>query len=177
MPTFTLISNTTVGAGGASSVSLSNIPQVFDDLRLICLIRNTASNVQFNIHLNGDTASGSYAYTQMQQNTAGTTVATSNSGTFDTFVGLANWPGLQANSFAFNDFYFPQYRETVRKNAGGFIAQTDSTSTSVWQRVTNNTWINSATSLSAITSMTLSCAGGGNLAQHSSITLYGIKRT
>lgn len=177
MPTFTLISNTTVGAGGAGSVSLSNIPQVFDDLRLICLVRNTVNNIDFIITLNGDTASGSYAYAQMQQNTAGTTVATGNSGTNASFTALANQSTLQANSFAFNDFYFPQYREVVRKNAGGFIAQTDSTSSSVWQRVTNNTWINSATSLGAITSMTLSCGGGGNLAQHSSITLYGIKRT
>ena len=54
-----LISRQTVGSAGAATVTFSNIPQGFTDLRIVASTRADADTVQASVSFNGVTANRS----------------------------------------------------------------------------------------------------------------------
>lgn len=166
-----LISTTTVGAGGSSSITFSSIPGTYTDLRLVLTCRNTGSG---------------NSYIQLQMNSVTTGYETrilrgesSVSSTTGTAVGLNNifWTGmtagstLTANSFTSVHIYIPNYAGSTAKTFSSEYSKETNDNT----YFENGIAAGSCTSTAAITSLTLSLyLSGATFAQYSSASLYGI---
>ena len=98
--TYTLISSVTVGAGGASSMTFSSIPQTYTDLVIKVSGRNAdTGGGNARLRFNSDTTSGNYAYRSLYTSN-GTSAASGNS-TTAAFAGyvVTDDTGWTANTF------------------------------------------------------------------------------
>ena len=167
--TYTAISSVTVGAGGTSAISFSNIPQTYTDLIIQVSCRDSRNNLtdDFGIQINGSTSSFTYQGLLGDGNVG--------SGNYNTFsvVGIWNGNTSTANTFGNATIYIPNYTSSNSK-----VIITDSTMennanySEMW--LTSTLWSNSA----AITSISIvGNAAGNSILQHSTATLYGIKNS
>ena len=163
---FVSISTVTVGAGGASSITFSGIPQVYKHLQ-IRAIASGAGAQRYGVQFNGDTGAN---YTQ--HFLYGTGSVAGAGGT----VGGAkyNTIGASDGSTAFGasvtdilDYTNTNKNTTVRSLAG---YDTNGAGLVV---LYSFVWLNT----SAVTSLTIQAAESysGNFAQYSSFALYGIQ--
>lgn len=164
MATYKLLDSYTVGAGGASSVTFSNIPQTYTDLLVKYTQRNNASNnynpvlVQFN---STTTGSNVELYGNGSSASAGTNAKA--------YVGYVNGNNTTANTFSNVEFYIPNYTSTNKKSIS-----IDS--------VTENNGTTALADLAAtlqdltspITSMTFTIDAAANFAQYGTFYLYGV---
>ena len=159
------ISTTTVGVSGVSSITFSNIPQIYEHLQIRGILR-TNSGGNLVVQFNGDTATN-YSYHSLSAN--GSSV-TPNSGSSSSELVLQRQEGLSSTSGMFNGFIIDilDYANTgkyktlrslsgVEKNASGNID------------LESGSWRSTA----AITSIKLERP---TLQQYSTLALYGIKR-
>lgn len=168
-PTLFPIATTTVGAGGASSVTFSSIPQVYTDLLIKASARTDATpGVAVNnitAQFNGVTSSsysekglggnGSSAYSQSYSRTV-------------VGVGLANSSSSTSNTFGNTDIYIPNYTSSNYKSTSA-DGVTENNATASWVEMDAGLFSNT----SPISSITLT--SGGNFLQYSTFTLYGIR--
>jgi len=162
--TMTLISTVTVGAGGASTIDFTSIPQTYTDLKLYVSTRTTSSGAVGEvayITLNGSTSSFTGRYLQ------GSGSATS-SGSLGRFAALSTDGSATANTFSNNEIYIANYAGSTYKAFSG-DAVVENNATTSYQELLANLWSNTA----AITSITLNTSGGV-FAQYSTVSLYGI---
>jgi hypothetical protein len=166
------IATTTVGAGGASSITFSSIPSTYTHLQIRAIIRGTtsAANVDSIIRFNNDSTSGNYYY--YHQLFGSGSSATSNTGNTDTTSTLYSFaPADNANANVFGgsvldilDYSNTNKNKTTRSlhgyddNGSGFII------------LRSGLWMQT----SAINRIDLTPLLG-NFAQYSSFALYGIK--
>ena len=68
--TMQLIAKQTVGAGGATSVTFSNIPQTYTDLKVVCSTRESTDSY-LGVYFNGDTNSANYTSIILRGNGSG----------------------------------------------------------------------------------------------------------
>lgn len=170
MPTFEFLAKATAGAGGASSLSFTNIPQGYDDLRLIMLLRATTGVNDGILVVNGDSGNN-YRYLQFYNNNGSTNVPT-NGGLNTYALAMVNQSSYDATTFAVNDLYLPNYSKGNKKNVYGVTSQAFyTTGVPAYQKFVGSQWQNT----SPITTITVSCSS--TLAQYSNMTLYGIKNT
>lgn len=165
---FFSIATTTVGAGGTSTVTFSNIPQTYTHLQLRTLHRvSSAGETNLTIRVNSDTAnnySGHYLFGDGSTNASGA-LSNTNLNT------LARTPGAAqtANSFGVAIIDILDYRDTNKFKTFRSLTGWDANgSGSVYFSSVN--WRNT----NAITSITITDQGGGNLVQYSSFALYGV---
>ena len=166
---FESIATVTVGSGGAADVQFTSIPSTYQHLqiRAVCRGATAATTVALRSRLNGDTGSN-YARHQLygDGSAAGANAASSSdimvigeitaaSATADIFGGFV----LDILDYA-NTSKYKTLRNLLgneRNGAGDII-------------IRSNLWM----STSAITSISF-YAASGNLAQHSTFALHGIK--
>lgn len=161
--TFELISKTTVGAGGAASVVFSSIPATFTDL-VISYSTRAASTGTTWINLTFNTG-GTYT----KQYLFGTgSVVNAGSGVFAT----NNNASYTANVFANGEIYIPNY---LSSNAKSIIATSVNENNATQNETAMGSQLWSGTA--AITSITFATDTGTNLAQYSTVRLYGIKNS
>jgi len=170
--TVTLSSTTT-------SITFSNIPQNYTDLKFVMSLRTTDSNSNYSpigIQVNGATPGNSY------KSFGGNGSSTVNYGTSnDTFTASTaggSWArisasGVQAGSttasvFSNNEFYITNYTSSTTKSYF-FDSVTENNATAAYAELTTGT----ITSSSAITSIVFANRDG-SWAANSTITLYGI---
>jgi hypothetical protein len=164
--TYELISSSTVGSGGASSINFSSIPSTFTDLLLKVCARGTAdrnsSGYYFNLTINTLTTNQSSRYIN------GNGIA-AQSGSFTRIYGYCAPSDSTASTFSNNEFYFTNYNSSSFKSVSldGVNENNGQTSDSTLQA---GLW----SSTSAITALGLVPAGG-SFAQYSTAYLYGIK--
>jgi hypothetical protein len=103
MPTYQLISSVTVGAGGASSMDFTSIPQTYTDLEILVSGRTTGAGNGINITFNSNTSG--YTNAAMQGNGSGV----SSYGTYNRNAGMFGYSGDTANSFGSTKIYIPNY--------------------------------------------------------------------
>jgi hypothetical protein len=174
--TMTLISTATVGSGGAATISFTSIPSTYTDLKVIYCFKPPAGDVGIKINFNSTTSGYSDIYIQALNTTS--TPSALAKGT-NVFAGVAAYGGAIADSslssgnlFNNAELYVPnytasQYKAFVVSNVGeadrnlGFIEEISSL------------WSNNA----AIDRIDFTVNGGGNFAQYSTASLYGIKNS
>ena len=112
--TMTLIAKQTIGPAGASSVTFSNIPQTYTDLKVVASVRATTSNwIQaINLTFNSSRTTNQVRLYAIGSSAASDTSVGSGQGEFGWAVGNT----ATANTFSNNEIYIPNYRSTTAKS-------------------------------------------------------------
>lgn len=168
--TYTLLETITVGAAGASSVTFNSIPQTgYTDLKVVCSVRSTRVNPSdgMNLEFNADNANN---YSTRRIYGVGSGTPTSDSLTPYARIFLNDIPGstATASTFCNSEFYVPNYRSSNQKSVSADTAFENNT-TAAGLVLLAGLWTGTA----AISSIRL-YPDGGNFAQHSTFSLYGV---
>lgn len=165
MPTYTAISTTTVGAGGATDITFSSIPSSYTNLVVKLSVRDATASpgTWIKLTFNGNTSSYSNKYME------------GNGSSISSGTAAAEWAGTStsntatANTFSNIEIYIPGY--TSSKNKSWYTSSySDNNATTAYTGIGAGLWANS----SAITSIKLAPNNGSNFSQYSTATLYGI---
>lgn len=154
-----------VPSGGSSAITFSNIPQIYDDLVVVASLRDGSSAVAGSVRLwlNGSNANFSFRDLQGTGSSAG-----SGSGS-NGFLGNTVGNTATANTFSNLSLCIPNYRSSNNKSFS-VDNVTETNGTTAYQNLVAGLWANTA----AVSSLAL--VADSNLLQHSSASLYGIKR-
>lgn len=160
---------TDVGSGGTPDVTFSNIPQTYDDLILLASMKTEAPGgagsygVRFEFN-------GSYSPVSFKRLYAGNGNVGSDSPSHS-FLGIITG-SAQSSTFSTHRLYIPNYTSSFEKISlfEGIASQSNEyefdTITNVWENTAAITSIRIITSVSP----------AYDLAQYTTISLYGIKR-
>lgn len=166
--TFTLIASSTVGSGGASTITFSSIPGTYTDLLLYTSLRSDGSftNQDLVLTFNGSSANLSQIFL------IGTGTGTANGSSTDFFGGVVNGATSTASTFSNNSVYLPNYASTTVNKSGSIdgVRENNATNTSTYlgAGLRSNT--------AAITSITLGLSSN-SFVQYSTAYLYGIVKS
>lgn len=167
--TFELISSTTVGAGGASSIDFTSIPSTYTDLLILASTRSSRSgSFAGNMRIKFNTSTS---------NLTGRTLR-GISGSADSFSTTAvEWSApaatVTANTFGNASFYFPNYAGSTNKSVSVDSVIEDNSS-NIFNYLTTGLW----SITSAITGLSLyPNDAGAVIEQYSTAYLYGIKNS
>jgi hypothetical protein len=149
-----------------ASVTFSNIPQNYTDLKIVCSTRTDyAGFLDLNMYLNGNASSG-YSWRRLNGDGGSTTSTNSTS------AGVIPSPTLgttaTANTFASTEIYIPNYTSTTSKSVS-IDGVTENNATTSYQTITAGL----STLSTAITSVSFGL-GAGSFVSGSTFTLYGI---
>lgn len=158
-----LISTSTVGAGGASSITFSSIPQTYTDLVLVLSARTTWTSTVDTLALNINSANSS----GLRLEGTGSSTASGSAGSY-MMIGYVNADFATANTFSDTLIYIPNYTAAAAKT---WAAESVTENIATQARQTIVTGVCSNTS--ATTSVSI-FFGSGNLVQNSTASLYGI---
>lgn len=152
----------------ASTVTFSNIPQGYTDLKIAVSARNTLTGggnwSDFLIKYNSATTT----YTQRYVFGNGSTASSGTGGYSAGYGGNIPTADTTANTFGNIEIYIPNYRSSNQKSFS-FDSVTENNATSAIAMLGASLW----NGTSAITSIELSSANG-SLVANSTFTLYGI---
>lgn len=154
----TLIASSTVGSGGAASITFSSIPATFTELTLVLSARATSTTATMTVAFNG--SSSSFYGLRIQGN--GSAVSTTDQ---TTYIGNASISTDTANTFGNLRIYMPNYAD-ARQKAFSVDAVTENNATTAFAQLFATTWQETA----AINQITLSLA---NFAEFTTAYLYG----
>jgi hypothetical protein len=160
----------TVGSGGATSITFSNIPQTFTDLKVVVSARSSNGSFYDNLifTVNGNTSN--YSVTRLFGNGIGSVVSDRFSNQSFIYAGEVTSNTATANTFGPVEIYIPNYTSSNYKQISAEnSAETNASST--YYGMHAGLWSNT----SAITSISLTC-GGNTIQQYSTFALYGILR-
>ena len=164
--TFVKIATVSVTAGGGSaSMDFSSIPATYTDLKLVISSRNTAANNYGTITFNAS----STGFTRKLLYGTGSSTASTSSTNAESLT--TNDSGTTASTFANYEMYIPNYAGSNNKSFS-IDGVTENNGAVAYAIMQAGLWSNSA----AITAFSITAAGG-NLAQYSTATLYGIKNS
>lgn len=166
--TYVVISNVTVGSGGASTIEFTSIPQTYTDLILKISARNNDTGGAGNILIGFNNSTSNFANIYLQGSGSST-----GTGSVARMIGDMDTDAETANTFNNIDVYIPNYTSSNNKS---FIADSamENNSTTAYIMLTANTWSDSSSIASIqITNRT----AGKNFKQYSTATLYGIKNS
>jgi len=170
--TFTKIASVTVGAGGASTIDFTSIPQTFTDLKIVLSVRTTGSAVNFNdgaLRFNSDSGSN---YSTRFLLGDGSSASSSSASTSYIPFGPNQGSLTTANTFTSFDGYIPNYTGSSFKSVSS-DGTAENNATATRMTLTAGLWSSTA----AITSINVFPGGGYNFVQYSTATLYGIKNS
>jgi hypothetical protein len=148
----------------ASSVTFSNIPQNYTDLKVVSSIRTSSTPsgavlIAFNGSSTNMSTRGLY----------GNGSSTASYSASNSLGGLVNISTTTASTFANSELYIPNYAgSTFKSSSMDGVSENNATGASAF--FSANLWSQTA----AITSITLTPEGGDNLVAGSTFTLYGI---
>lgn len=165
--TYELIASTTVGSGGASSITFSSISSSYTDLLIKVSARSTQANPwgSYEVQLNSTTSGTS----KILYGTGSGTGSDNNTSTV--WGGYQNGANATSSVFSNGDIYIPNYNSSNKKSISGdaVTENNDTAALSVFAAGLNDL-------TSAVTSITLN-SPGGNFVQYSTAYLYGIKNS
>jgi hypothetical protein len=169
--TYIKIATVSVGVLGSASIELLSIPATYSDLVVKLSARSTGVGVgTVRMKLNTDT-SANYNYLQIQGDGSGASTGAGIGATSaSNEVALYDGSGSTLNTFSNTDLYFPNYTSSNSKTWSVDSVEEENNSTA-YVRLTGGVWSGTA----AISAITFTCSGG-NFAQYSTATLYGIKK-
>lgn len=166
------ISTLTVGAGGASSLTFSSIPQTYTHLQIRGMSRSarSAGNDPIYMRFNSDTGNN-YAWHQLEGAGGGSAGQASNSSTNVAWLWIAADSVSPANVFGANITDILNYTNTNQYKTARNLGGVDNNGSGGVFGFNSALWM----STSAITSITLTVLSGTNFQQNTQFALYGIK--
>lgn len=166
MATFEKIADVTVGSGGAASIDFTSIPSTFTDICIKISARSDASGFpDLVLAFNNSTANMTRRFLYTDNGTSALSFTDSNSN-----PGWVNGSTTTASTFSNVEIYVPNYAGSTAKSfSADSVAETNATAArlGLFADLWNQT--------SAINRVTLS-SSSGSFVQHSTATLYGIKK-
>jgi hypothetical protein len=156
----------TVGAGGTSSVSFTNIPQTFTDLKIEYSISSTVASTNDSIVLAFNSSTSNFSNTYLYGNPPG---GNAISGRGNYYGGLSDGSTATSNTFANNELYISNY---AGSNYKSYIVDSvnENNATAAFQFLVAGLW----SSTSAISSITFTTSL--LISQYSKFSLYGVLR-
>ena len=170
--TYSKIATYTVGSGGISSIDFLNIPQNYTDLVLKISGKSALAGYPGDdlvIRFNSDATTTAYSYRRLTSNGSGTGSENNNSYGFN-IGGWATAATATANTFASTEIYIPNYTSGNYKSSS-VDSVTENNATTAYTQLAANLW-NSTTPINSIKIFSANLA---NIAQYSTVHLYGIK--
>jgi hypothetical protein len=167
--TYSKLASTTVGAGGASEIIFSNIPQNYTDLIVKVSLRAAASTTDqtFNLRFNGSSGT-SYSVKRLfgEGSTAG-----SDGDTSATSINMYSIPGngATASTFGNSEIYIPNYAGSTNKSVSADVVS-ENNATRALADLAAGLWSNTT----AINQVTI-LVNTTTFMQYSTATLYGIR--
>ena len=157
----TLISTVTVGAGGATQIEFTNVPQTFTDLLIVTSLRDGSLYSDQYVAMNGDVESS------IRRLIGSGSAASSNT----TSIHLrGDFAAQTANTFGNAQIYIANYTATGAKSVSiDYVNENNATAAE-----------QGLTALKSITTSPITTVGvgyNGTLQQYSSATLYGISKS
>jgi hypothetical protein len=162
-----LIAKQTVGSGGAASVSFSNIPQTYTDLKVVYSARTTRSSVGSYCYISFNGSASNFSGILLGGYGTGVTSASQAQG-----AGVNTDANATANNYNNTDIYIPNYTSTTIAKSFSTDSVSEDNSSTGFDYLFAGLW-NPGTQ-AAITSLTLTPESGGALVQYSTFYLYGI---
>jgi hypothetical protein len=170
--TYTLINSSTVGSGGAASVTLSSIPATYTDLLLKFSMRTAYSGVDNNTLIEFNAPSGGGFSIRVLYGTGSATGSFNRTSGASADAGYANGATSTSNTFGNTEIYIPNYATSNNKSYSVDSA-VETNSANVNSMIAAGLWANSA----AITSIKITDFNSNTISQYSSFYLYGIKNS
>lgn len=174
--TFSLIASSTVGAGGAATVTFSGIPQTFADLKVIISGRSGSWGYSYNnlnMAING--SPGGTAYSDKVLYSVGTSAGSlGHTGTDEFLVGATPSTAGTASTFSNTEIYIANYASssTYKSISSDSVTERNSiTNGDVFLNMSAGIWASN----SAITSLVFT-TDVTSFEQYSTFYLYGIKK-
>ena len=174
--TMTLIATSTVGAGGTSSISFSDIPQTYTDLKILASTRDTRNSPgpgYLQLTLNGSSSNFTYrfvGYYNSGPGDPGGTQAGSGAGNYVSFA--AGIDNQSSGSYGNNEIHIARYASNLYKLISTEGVNQTNGAYPVWTNLHSTIW----KTTSAVTSLSL-VPGSGTFMQHTTVDLYGIKNS
>jgi hypothetical protein len=163
--TFELIASSTVGSGGAATISFSSIPSTFTDLCVKFSARDNSSYIANNIALSFNGSTSSFSVRNLYGNGS-----SALSGTSSNQAGLAAAANATSNTFSNSEFYIPNYAGSTNKSySADTVSENNATEAYDWFNA--GLWSNTA----AITSITITAGSSATFQNYSNFYLYGVK--
>lgn len=161
-----------VPAAGASNITFSSIPQIYDDLLICYSARTNRSfyNSDIYLHFNNDTGAN-YSFRRLYGDGTGSSSDTLSNNSQGGFAGNGVGANATSNTFSNSQIYIPDYRSSVAKYWSVDSVGENNASASL-QTIQASIW----SGTSPITSISLKDYNAANFTQYSSASLYGIKR-
>jgi hypothetical protein len=150
-----------------SSITFSNIPQGYTDLKLVGSVRSNVVNPYDFIYFYLNSP-GTGAYTQRLVRGDGSSVSSQAIGTSYYPLQMINGNGSTSNTFGSFEVYIPNYKGSAEKSFSVDIVS-ETNSTGIYADLQAGRWNQTA----AITAMTLA-SGSGPYLPYSTFTLYGV---
>jgi hypothetical protein len=168
MATFEKIATATVGSGGAADITFNTILANWTDLCLKTSLRSGGGNTQWiTLSINGTTTGISGRYLYGAGSGSGASGAISAGG----LLNPNNPSSWTSGTFTNNEFYIPNYAGSAQKSIS-IDGVNENNAGAADIMLSAVLWANTA----AITSISVYPISGDTFAQHSSATLYGIKK-
>jgi hypothetical protein len=167
--TYSKIATYTVGSGGIASIDFLNIPQTYTDLVIKLSARSNGGFANMQIQFNGDTTAGNYNWRYIRGTGAAANSSAGGSTEPSIYLGEASANGDTANTFGNHEIYIPNYTSSNRKSVST-DAVSENNGTTAYTHLIADIW----NSTSPITSIKI-YSGTGNLVQHTTAHLYGVK--
>ena len=169
--TFELIASSTVGSGGASSITFSVIPSTYTDLCVLVSVRSARSQSGDNLDIlfNGSTSNR----TDLAFRGSGTVVVSYT--TSNGHIGYIPAASDTSNTFGSACIYIPNYTSSNNKSLSNEVVMENNNASNGGAFMTLDAGLWSQTA--AITSIVLNAASGAgsNFVQYSTAYLYGVK--
>jgi hypothetical protein len=163
-----LIETKTAGSGGVANFDFTAIPITYTDLLIKFSGRATVDESGVSLQFNNNTSTSNYIYTTLQGN--GSTVTRSKETNLGFIGSRINPSTFTGSTFSNSEFYIPNYRNGNQKSVT-IDSVNENNATLANSMFTAGVW----NQTDAITSIKLYVAGG-NLAEFSTASLYGISR-
>ena len=164
--TYSLLASSTVGVGGASTITFNNIPQNYTDLVLKVSARTDGSNRTGYLSLNGNTTDASYS----QRSVYGSGSGSFSGNGANRYMWYMDYASDTASTFGNTEFYFPNYSNTTNYKSFSVDSVEENNATLSYAYLIAGLW-NSVTSISKIDLTAFS----GSFTQYSTAYLYGIR--
>lgn len=166
--TYTFISSVVVGSGGATSISFTNIPSTYTDLKLVVSLRSTGTNGTCLVYFNDDTTNSNYSAIRSYINTGGTVAGASYNAPYFIYSVPSSFT---TNTFGNGKIDILKYTSSNQKSLSSDMVFENSGASDLFLSV--GKW----TGTSAINKITIQQAIDTGFVQYSTAYLYGTKNS